>query len=158
MLRIANPGIEVRLISVQSFTADIAILLAEKVEKGEFIVILGDRSPAGARDRVETVSFLGKPAPWPTGPMILASLLHCPIFLIFCLRTKGRRFHVHLEPFEAERLDLPRKERQAHLRQAIDRYARIVEKHCCIAPYQWFNFYDFWDNQPAQPQAARGTE
>lgn len=149
MFRIANPGISMQLISVQSFTPDVALMLADKIEKGEFIVILGDRIPAGARDRVEKISFLGHEAPWPTGPMILAGLMNCPVFLIFCLRKTGRQYEVYLEHFEDENLSLPRKSRRADLHKAIDRYVRVVEKHCGLAPYQWFNFYDFWNDRDA---------
>ncbi len=144
MFRIANPGITMQLISVKSFTPDVALMLADKVEKGEFVVVLADRIPAGARDRVEWIPFLGHDAPWPTGPMLLASLMNCPVFLIFCLRKTGRQYEVYLEHFENENLALPRKSRRAALQGAIDRHARVVERYCGLAPYQWFNFYDFW--------------
>jgi predicted LPLAT superfamily acyltransferase len=31
------------------------------------------------------------------------------------------------------------------LRDLVERYAARVEHHCRTAPYNWFNFYDFWN-------------
>ena len=52
---------------------------------------------------------------------------------------------MYLEPF-AERVELPRKERDAALREYVRRYARRLEAHCLRVPYQWFNFYDYWQH------------
>ena len=49
----------------------------------------------------------------------------------------------YLEPF-AERIELPRRARAEHLAVWTQRYAARLEHYCCKAPYQWFNFYDFW--------------
>jgi predicted LPLAT superfamily acyltransferase len=37
--------------------------------------------------------------------------------------------------------ELPRNEM---IRQAQQRYVERIEYHCRNAPYNWFNFYDFW--------------
>ncbi|MGA7986605.1 MAG: glycosyltransferase family 2 protein, partial [Burkholderiales bacterium] len=55
----------------------------------------------------------------------------------------GRRYDVRLEPF-AERIELDRRDREASLRPWVERYAARLEHHCREAPYNWFNFYDFW--------------
>lgn len=148
MLRQANAQFGVNLIQVSHVGADTAILLREKIDRGELVVIVGDRTPPGESGsrRVSRVDFLGAPAPFAHGPFILASLLDCPVFLVFSLRERyaGQfRYRVHLESF-AERIVLPRRERSAHLQAYIQRYARRLEHHCLQAPEQWFNFYDFW--------------
>jgi predicted LPLAT superfamily acyltransferase len=88
------------------------------------------------------VEFLGEPAPFAHGPFILASLLECPVYLFFCLR-EGNGYRIYCEPF-AERIVLPRGERVPRLREYLQQYARRLEAYCMKAPYQWFNFYDFW--------------
>jgi predicted LPLAT superfamily acyltransferase len=30
------------------------------------------------------------------------------------------------------------------IEQALKRYAQRLEHYCRMAPYNWFNFYDFW--------------
>ena len=84
---------------------------------------------------------MGQPAPFPQGPFILASILRCPVDLLFALRQQGK-LHIHCEPF-AEVL-LPRAERQQALQQTIDRYAERLEHYALQSPLDWFNFFDFW--------------
>jgi predicted LPLAT superfamily acyltransferase len=37
-----------------------------------------------------------------------------------------------------------RRGRAKLLQERIDTYAARLEHHCLRAPFQWFNFYDFW--------------
>ncbi len=141
----ANADYHVRLIQVSRVGPDTAIVLKEKIDRGEVVVIVGDRTPpaeGGAGRSVSEVEFLGQPAPFAHGPFILASLLECPVFLFFCLR-EGERYRIYCEPF-ADRIVLPRSERMPRLRDYLQQYAHRLEAYCLKAPYQWFNFYDFW--------------
>ena len=88
------------------------------------------------------VPFLGKPAPFPIGPLFLAHLLQCPVYLFFCVKA-GKRYTIRMERF-ADRIALPRKDRDEALRAWLERYAGAVEAQCRATPLQWFNFYDFW--------------
>ena len=85
---------------------------------------------------------MGQPAPFPQGPFILASILRCPVNLIFALRQHGK-LHIHCETF-ADPLLLPRGERQQALQNAIDHYAARLEHYALQSPLDWFNFFDFW--------------
>ncbi len=44
----------------------------------------------------------------------------------------------------ADRLELPRKTRQQDLERMVKLYADRLEKQCLEFPYQWYNFFDFW--------------
>ena len=112
----------------------------ECLERGEIVGILADR---GLRDERECICrFLGAPARFPLGPLLLAGLLQAPVILAFGLYRGGRRYDVHLEPF-AERIELDRRDRDRSLQPWVERYAARLEHHCRSAPYNWFNFYDF---------------
>ena len=148
MLKRASADFGVNLVQVSHLGPQTAILLKDKVERGELVVIVGDRTPPAqsGSERVSYLDFLGAPAPFAQGPFILASLLDCPVYLCFCLRQgqrQGDGYRIHLEHF-ATRIDLPRRERQAHLHETMQRYAARLEHYCLDAPEQWFNFYDFW--------------
>jgi predicted LPLAT superfamily acyltransferase len=52
---------------------------------------------------------------------------------------------LHCEPFE-NLIDLPRGAREEALHACVARYAARLEHHCRLAPYNWFNFYDFWSS------------
>ena len=106
------------------------------------LVIVGDRTPPAENGRVVSADFLGSPALFPQGPFILAAILECPVFLFVCVRgAKGYR--VHFEPF-AERIKLPRRQREAVIAAHAQRYADRLAALCRETPFQWFNFFDFW--------------
>lgn len=141
----ANASYGTNLIQVSHLGPDTAIILKEKIDRGELIVIVGDRTPpaeAGSSNHTSQIEFLGHQAPFAEGPFILASLLECPVYLFFCLR-EGDRYHIYFEPF-AQRIELPRRERKERLKIYLQQYASRLEAYCHKAPFQWFNFYDFW--------------
>ncbi|MDN4502133.1 acyltransferase [Alteromonadaceae bacterium BrNp21-10] len=138
-----NDDADLNLIQVTQVGPDVAIMLKDRVDKGEFVVIVGDRTPINNPGRVSTVDFMGKPAPFSQGPLILASVLECPVYLLFCLREK-RGFKVIFENFAIPKLVLPRKNRQEILSTYCQKFAHRLEHYACLYPHQWYNFFDFW--------------
>jgi predicted LPLAT superfamily acyltransferase len=152
-----NPKSSVRLIQVTDVGPATAIMLGEAISRGEWVVVMGDRVPVGNSRRVCAAPFLGAMADFPQGPFILGALLKCPVYLLFCLRGRDG-YKVHFETF-AERLDLPRGDRERALADHIRRYAALLEAHVRLAPLQWFNFYHFWrTDAPPEPVAPAVIE
>lgn len=140
-----NPGSRVTLLQVADFSPVTVMMLADRVAAGEFVAIAGDRIPVKG-DRIAWVPFLGHPAPFPTGPYLLASLLECRVYLLSCLhRDKGYVAKVSLL---AERIVLPRAARMQTLTSHAAEFALWLE-HCLRdSPYDWFNFFPFWNQVP----------
>ncbi|MGH8217228.1 MAG: glycosyl transferase [Steroidobacteraceae bacterium] len=132
---------ELELLQVTDFGPAVALMLKERIDRGEWVVIAGDRVPVHGGRTVD-VRFLGGIAPLPVGPYILGALLECPVHLLFCLRRGGTN-HIYFEPF-AERLAWPRAERDAALARQAQRFAGRLEHYVRLEPLQWFNFYPFW--------------
>ncbi|MFL9964692.1 glycosyltransferase [Paraburkholderia sediminicola] len=130
------------LLEVGDFGPETAVLMQQRVDAGELLVIVGDRVPAHEAGRTTHARFLGASAPFAQGPYVLAHALGCPVYLLFCLKERDG-YHLYFEPF-AERIELPRRERAQHLATWAQRYAARLEHYCRKAPYQWFNFFDFW--------------
>lgn len=122
-------------------TPESVLQMQECISRGEVVGILGDR--VWKDDRAISCEFLGGVARFPVGPLLLAGLLNAPVILFFGVYRGGRRYEILFEPF-AECIVLPRSSREATLRSWIERYARRLEHHCRRAPYNWFNFYDYW--------------
>jgi predicted LPLAT superfamily acyltransferase len=120
---------------------EFALRLRACIERGEFVAMLGDRQVDGKSTAVE---FLGGRAAFPTGPFALAAALGCPVLLTFGLHFPPRRYELHCEPF-AERVLLPRAQREQALHAHVQRFAARLEHYCRRAPDNWFNFYDFWN-------------
>ncbi len=113
----------------------------ECLERGEIVAMLGDRTFGS--DRTTQCEFLGSSAVFPSGPMLTAVVLGIPVVAFFCLHHDDLRYDVHFEVL-AERSALAGEPRDAALARLIECYVRQLETHTRMAPYNWFNFYDFW--------------
>jgi predicted LPLAT superfamily acyltransferase len=153
ILRMAGAS-DLEMVQVTELDAPTALTLAERINRGEWVVITGDRVPVHGGRTVD-VRFLGDIAPLPVGPYVLAALLECPVHLLFCLRRSGRN-HVYFEPF-AQNISWQRSERDAVIAAWAQRFAERLEHYLRIEPLQWFNFYPFWRNESedaSQPRAS----
>jgi predicted LPLAT superfamily acyltransferase len=142
MLGRLNPESQLNLMQVTEMSPATAMLLSERVARGEFVVIAGDRIPVSHNPRVAVADFIGAPAAFPVGPYVLASVLQCPVFLLFSIRC-GDKSEVHFEHFR-EQVRVPRQGRDEALNTLAADYARRLEHYTLRAPLQWFNYYDFW--------------
>jgi predicted LPLAT superfamily acyltransferase len=147
----------IQLIQVTELSPAIAITLQDKIERGEFLVMVGDRIPVQG-GRTVPASFLGEEAEFPQGPYLLASLLRCPVYTLFCLPVEGG-FRIQLQLF-AEAIRIPRSEpqRRQMLETLARRYAERLEAHCRAAPLQWFNFYPYWSRRAEAPAGQAVSE
>jgi predicted LPLAT superfamily acyltransferase len=150
ILREFNPEAAVNTFQVTELGPDTAIALQQKVERGDWLFIAGDRTPVSGGRRTSTATFLGAPAEFSQGPYLMAALLECPVYLFFC-RREGERYGLRVERL-ADRIVLPRGRRPEALAAYAAAYAARLEKHVLADPFQWYNFYDFW--RPAGPTAS----
>lgn len=146
-----NPAARIRLLQVESLSPATAMELADQIAAGEYIAIAGDRVPVRG-ERFVHIPFLGRPAPFPTGPYLIASVLGCPTWLMSCLR-EGNRYRFTVEAFD-ERIVLQRSDRQAALTMYAERYGHWLESRVAESPYDWFNFFPFWE-QTSHGSSAR---
>lgn len=130
------------LMQVSEISPATAVMLNEKVQAGEVVVIAGDRTAVSGNVRNSEVTFLDGRALLPQGPYILASILHCPVYLMFCVRDE-LGYQVILEHF-ANEISLPRKRREAELANCAQHFADRLGYYALHYPLQWFNFFDFW--------------
>lgn len=144
-----NPRFTADVVEVTEVGVETAMLLGERVARGEWIAMAADRTPVSGRERTVSASFLGAPAEFSIGPYLLASLLGCPVYAMFCI-AEPDGYRVHLHHF-ADRIELPRAQRRQALGDWAGRYAALLESHCRAAPEQWFNFYDFWRPATGSP-------
>lgn len=109
----------------------------EALAAGGFVALLGDRC---LRDEKRVrCRFLGEPAWFPEAPVRLARLFGVPLVMFACLYRGNAEYEVFFELLE----DFGRGT-SVHAETVIRRYAEHLEAFCRSAPYNWFNFYDFW--------------
>lgn len=137
-----------RLIQVSELDTAMMMDLSQRIERGEWLAIAGDRVPLNDGRRV-TVDFLGAAAAFPQGPWLMAGLLRCPVNLLCCLKVEGR-YRIYLDAF-LDKAQWERGRRDATIHEWVQRYADRLAEQCLIAPQQWFNFYAYW---PSHKEAA----
>jgi predicted LPLAT superfamily acyltransferase len=140
ILHSINPDIANTVISLGH--TDSLLQAHEFVEQGYFLGMLGDR--VVDRDKSVRCKLLGDTAPFPTGPMLAASLFKKPVILFFGLYKGGRCYDIYFEKL-ADRVTIGRKSRSNDLAQWTQKYACRIEYYARLSPYNWFNFYDFWE-------------
>ena len=147
LMKQLNPESRVNIFQVSDFDVQTMLRIKAKIDQGEWIFIAGDRSPPSGAKRTVSVNFMGRKASLPIGPYMLAKALACPVDLIFSSfehTSTKQKVRVELIKF-SEKIEIDRIGREQHLQQYAQRYALELEKQCARTPYQWFNFYHFWD-------------
>jgi predicted LPLAT superfamily acyltransferase len=119
--------------------------VSECLERGEIVGFLGDRPLRGAR--VHARDFFGVPAEFPLGPLQIAGAAGAPVVTFFALYEGGSRYEVFLEEL-SEGTAVPKAERMAWAANCVDRYVERLERYARRSPYNWFNFYDYWNENP----------
>lgn len=142
MLHALNPDVAASVISLAGPQPLLAV--KESLDQGSTVGLLGDRFQPG--ELSVRCNFLGAPADFPTGPINLAAVSGVPVILFFGLYRGGNRYDAYFELL-AERIEFgPRGRRQASLQDWVQRYADRLAAYTRDAPFNWFNFYDFWDH------------
>ena len=125
---------------------DSMLKVGEHLDQGGVVGMLADRTPG--KDKRYPVQLLGDDATLPGGPFRMAALLRRPVVFMTGLYLGGNRYAIHFEPL-ADFSDVERGQRDAAVQAAITRYAALLDHYCRRAPYNWFNFFDFWQSAPA---------
>lgn len=124
---------------------DSMLKVQERLNNGSVVGMLADRTPGD--DTLYPVPILGAEANLPVGPFRMAALLRRPVVFMTGLYLGGNRYAIHFEPL-ADFSDMARGQRDAAVQEAITRYAAFLDQYCRKAPYNWFNFFDFWQAAP----------
>jgi predicted LPLAT superfamily acyltransferase len=145
ILKELNPQADMDVIGAGDINPSTAVLLEEKIAAGGMVVFTGDRTSVDGKNLM--IPFLGKEAPFSSGIFYLAALINAPVYFVFAMRRKDLSLkseydmHVHKSPLS---FDCPRKERLRRSSLLADSFAALLESYCKEYPFQWYNFFDFW--------------
>ncbi len=125
---------------------DAMLKVREHLDCNSMIGMLADRTLLrGADASTQRKDFLGAPAAFPLGPLHMAAMLGRPVIFMTGLYRGGNRYDIHFEPL-ADFSGLRRDARAAAVQAALARYVALLEHYCRAAPYNWFNYFDFWQD------------
>ena len=139
MLAAINPGTVEDIIGLGHI--DSMLKVRERLDDGYVVGMLADRTPGN--DVLFPVQVLGADALLPSGPFRMAAMLRRPVLFMTGLYLGGNRYAIHFDTL-ADFSAVERGQRDAAVEEAINRYAALLDNYCRQAPYNWFNFFDFW--------------
>ena len=124
-----------------------AIPLVAALRRGEVVAMLGDRSYGSPSARIP---FFGGTAAFPIGAYVIASIGGAAMMHVFSLRETGGRYRFFGFPPQYPRMPAHH-ERDAYLKKCAERFANDLESVVRQDPFQWYNFFPFWDDDLAGP-------
>ena len=163
VLQAVAPEFKLAVIAIGNPGSTLAI--RDALQDGRLVGLLGDRLPPGpapvssARGKLVNIPFLGVPARFSDGPLRLALLLRQRVIFMAGLYLGGGRYDVRFETladFRQPPTDAAAREQL--VLDTLHAYVARLQALCREAPYNWFNFYDYWEEDaPAVAPAHENT-
>lgn len=143
MLATINPAARPEVIGLGRI--DAMLRIRDALADGALVGVLADRGLD--REAYRQLPLLGSPASFPLGPFRMAAMLRARVIFMTGLYRGANRYTIRFEPI-ADFHEVSPKERDIAISDAMERYVKALESCCLDAPYNWFNFYPFWDTNP----------
>ena len=106
----------------------------QTMQEGNMVTIMGDRNLGS--DKVISTEILGRPAHLPSGPFSIASLYQeATVCTVFVMKESQRKYHIYVQALHGSNKEEYARAFAAQLTDIVGHY-----------PYQWYNFYDFWES------------
>ena len=102
----------------------------------ELVCFTGDRYFEGSKYLEE--ELLGATAKFPAGPFLLGSRLRTPVLFVYVMKETAKHYHLFARTTEVKHRDA-----QGLLKKYTESVDWILKKY----PYQWFNYFDFWNEK-----------
>ena len=111
------------------------------LQRGEVVTIMGDRYGGGPYSEV---TFLGDKVRFPAAAYSLAAATGAPVAILLAAKVGRQNYTIKLwDVFYPEVGE--RHNRQEDLSKWVRRFAKSLEGYVREYPYQWYNFFDFWN-------------
>lgn len=157
LLDALNPQLARDVIDAGQDGVSIVLAIQQALANGELVALLVDRAAPG--EATVRAPLLGDDAAFPTAPWLIAATLRVPVVLAFGLYRGGNRYELRFEEFSDGSRDevqsAPRRERREAVAAQVRGYAARLQHHVRSAPYNWFNFYDFWQGDDAAGDSGK---
>ncbi len=141
ILNALNPNVSDMVIPMGK--PDSLLQVKDAVDAGNAVGMLGDRIMEMDSNKTARCTLLNGAIELPSAPILIAASLKVPVIVFFGIYLGGNRYQIYFELL-SENITLDRNNRQQEIQQWLQKYADIMEKHIKQAPYNWFNFYDYW--------------
>lgn len=115
--------------------------IKDALDRHEYICFQGDRYVS--EKTAQEISFMGKPAKFPTGPFQLAARYGVPVVFYFSMREKGMTYRFKFHIADLEKGKNARERADGLLKEYVGELEKVLREY----PEQWFNYYRFWTRE-----------
>lgn len=105
------------------------------LSNNELICFTGDRYFEGSKTL--SANLMGAEAEFPAGPFLIGSRLKVPVVFVYVMKETSKHYHMY-----AREAVFKNRDAKDLLNQYTQSVGWILEKY----PYQWFNYFDFWND------------
>jgi|WetSurMetagenome_2_1015567.scaffolds.fasta_scaffold00185_24 predicted LPLAT superfamily acyltransferase len=132
----------INVIPVGEGGLDLVIAVRNALRENGLVCMHGDRAVPG--QKTQKHNFLGEDVPFPLGPFAIAAATGAPVIPIVVTKSGLRKYVFKgYAPILFE--GITPENRDKFIFTAVERYVGILEQTVKAKPYEWFNFYDFWN-------------
>lgn len=129
------------MIPVMSDMSHIFVMNAA-IDEGDAVSMPADRLLGSKKSF--PCQFMGADAALPAGPFVFAAQKEVPVFAVFVMKQRATRYRLIVRRVDNEETSAEASMRSRAAMMAKN-YAAILEKVVNEYPYQWFNYFDFWN-------------
>ena len=137
-----NPDVAKSVINLANSHA--MLEMNECLNAGDMIGMLGDRYVEN--DKRINCQLLGETVEFPAGPMTLATITNVPVIFFCGIYCGKNKYEIHIEKISDAKKPT-RGERELYVKETTQKYVDRIEYYIKKHPYNWFNFYDFWQDE-----------
>ncbi len=111
------------------------------LRRNEIVAMLGDRIES---QKTMVFDFFGRKTAFPIGVAILAMATEAPVLPVFVVMERNRKYKGIIEP-PIYFIPSSREDREAVLREGMEKLIKKFEEYIEKYPDQWYNFYVYWN-------------
>ena len=138
VLAAINPELQQEIIPLGNL--ETMMRVHDALKHGAMIGILADRTLQ--QTNLKKQCFLGEEAAFSESAFRLAAILRKPVLLMLGLYLGGNKYRLVFE--EIHDFSKVQEDQAQAVTIARKRYVDLLARYCQEYPYNWFNFYDFW--------------
>ncbi len=113
-------------------------LINQALAKGEIVSMPADRNLGSEKTII--LPFLHGKAAFPQGPFRVATMRQLNVLTVNVMKTAPKRYKIHITRLSYDH-SLPR---DKQIEQLAEAYVNELERMMKMYPYQWYNYFDFW--------------
>ena len=127
---------KIKVYPIEEIDLTTAFEIEDNLKAGEMVFMAGDRMPVNDTQKHLKVSLLNQNVLIPQGAFKFAKALDTTVYFISCLENNNK-YDIYLQK-ATDCKDITKTQKE---------FADFTNKMICLAPYQFYNFYDFFEEE-----------